>query len=136
DYFCVMAITDRQAPRQKNLSVLLVPWGTPGLVITDLDMIAGSRKRSIILDDVHVTVSARFGQEGDGWRAFTQSGGREFGPVGIGVIERDLGVLEHFLEYMRTAVWAGAPLSRDPGRRAALARLWADGEWERLGRER
>jgi alkylation response protein AidB-like acyl-CoA dehydrogenase len=136
DYFCVMAITDPAGARQKNLSVILVPWGTPGITVTDLNMIAGSRKRTIILDDVRVPVSARFGREGDGWTAFTASGGREFGPVGIGVVERDLWVLDHFVEYGRTAVQSGAPLSRDPHRRAALARAWIEGEWERLARER
>src|SRR3972149_1761121 len=71
EYLFFLAITDPKAPRRQNLSVFLVPFGLPGITMTDHDMIAGSRKRTIIFQDVRAPASSLIGNEGDGWTGFT-----------------------------------------------------------------
>jgi len=136
EYFFALAVTDAQAARRENLSAFLVPSGLPGITMTDLDMIAGSKKRTIIFEDVRVPASQIVGQEGDGWTAFTV-GLQEALSVGIGPdLDRGGRVLEQLLEYCRSTQRDGQPLSSQPDVRDLLTRIYVDFQVQRLFRLR
>jgi alkylation response protein AidB-like acyl-CoA dehydrogenase len=126
DQFFWMGITNPDRPRRENLSVLLVPADLPGISMTDLDMIAGSRKRLITFEDVRVPVTQLIGTEGDGWTAFNV-GLREALSVGIGPgLDRGDKVFELFLQHCRETAFDGEPLSARPQVRDELARMYVE----------
>jgi alkylation response protein AidB-like acyl-CoA dehydrogenase len=139
DQMFVLAQTDPGGKRNENLSVFIVPSDTPGIQVTSLDMIAGSVKRTITLENVRVPVGNRIGKEGDGWPAFTTSmaGGQRFGPVGIGPMpDRDSYVLGRFFDYCRSAVRNGRRIAEEPAARHELTRLWMAARANELLRRR
>jgi 3-oxocholest-4-en-26-oyl-CoA dehydrogenase alpha subunit len=72
--------TDPAATRQQGLSILLVPIETPGIAVYPLrtmqndppaplgTIYGDARTNRVTFDKVRVPVSARLGDEGDGWR--------------------------------------------------------------------
>jgi alkylation response protein AidB-like acyl-CoA dehydrogenase len=138
DQFFCLARTDPDGERAKNLSVFVVPSGVGGVTITDLDMIAGSRKRTIVLEDVVVPAANRVGREGDGWAAFNSMfAGARFGQVGLGPNQdRDLDVFAMLLAYARTERSAGQRLIEKHGPREAMTKAWMEAQIQRLLRQR
>ncbi len=136
DYLFVLAVTDPQGARRENLSAFLVPAGLPGITMTDMEMIAGSRKLTIIFDDVRVAASQLVGREGDGWTTFT-TGLHGALTVGIGPgLDRDGRVLEQLLEYCKGAEHDGTLLSSRPHAQDVLTRIYIDFQVQRLLRLR
>ncbi|MGB2694451.1 MAG: acyl-CoA dehydrogenase family protein, partial [Dehalococcoidia bacterium] len=136
DYFYFLAVTDPKGARRENLSVFLIPSGLPGVTITDMDMIAGSKKRTIIFQDVRVPASCLLGREGDGWTGFT-TGLQEAMSVGIGPnLDRDARVVEQLIEYCRDTEVGGERLSTDPDAQDALVRAYIGFQVQRLFRLR
>jgi alkylation response protein AidB-like acyl-CoA dehydrogenase len=65
----LLARTDQDAPRYKNLSLLLLDMKAPGVTISPIMQISGSMHFSeTTFDDVFVADQDRVGAEGDGWR--------------------------------------------------------------------
>jgi alkylation response protein AidB-like acyl-CoA dehydrogenase len=132
DWLFYLAITNPNAPRRENLSAFLVPADSPGITMTDLDMIAGSKKRTMIFDGVRVPASHMIGREGDGWRAFSSG---LFGALTVGIgpyMDRDMRVFDTLLSHCREEPSTPAgPLSR-----AALAQAYVEAQVQRLLRLR
>lgn len=136
DYLMYLAITDPDAPRRQNLSAFLVPADLPGITVTDQDMIAGSKKRTIIFDGVRVPADQLIGKEGDGWTAFTAGlEGALTLAIGPG-LDRDEQVIRRLLDYCRSAEHDGAPLSSQPHVRELLTQIYVDFQVQRLFRLR
>jgi alkylation response protein AidB-like acyl-CoA dehydrogenase len=132
DWLFYLAITHPNAPRRQNLSAFLVPADSPGITMTDLDMIAGSKKRTMIFDNVRVPASNMIGREGDGWRAFSSG---LFGALTVGIgpyMDRDLRVFEKLIAYCH----GGTNLPEDPLADDALAQAYVDAQVQRLLRLR
>jgi alkylation response protein AidB-like acyl-CoA dehydrogenase len=132
DRLFVLAVTDPQGARRENLSAFLVPYGAPGIIMTDMDMIAGSKKRTVIFEDARVPASQRIGAEGDGWRAFEMS---LHGALSVGIgpgLDRAFGVLDQLIEYCKTARAGAAPLSSDTDVQDALMRAYVALSVQRL----
>lgn len=65
----LLARTDEQAPRYKNLSMLLLDMHAPGVTISPIKQISGSQHFSeTFFEDVFVSADDLVGGEGDGWR--------------------------------------------------------------------
>lgn len=65
----VLAQTDRDAPRYKNLSMFLVNMDQPGVVVNDIKQISGAvHFAEVQFDDVFVSDEDRVGAEGEGWK--------------------------------------------------------------------
>lgn len=65
----LLARTDHSAPRYKNLSLLLLDMRAPGVSISPIRQISGSRHFSeTSFDEVFVADEDRVGADGDGWR--------------------------------------------------------------------
>lgn len=136
DYFFFLAVTDTEGARRENLSAFFVPFGLPGVTITDMDMIAGSKKRTIMFEDVRVPALHLLGREGDGWTAFT-TGLEKAMSVGVGPnLDRDGRVLDQLLDYCRNEERSGRWLSGNPAVRDALARAYVGFQVQRLFRLR
>ncbi|MEX2158477.1 MAG: acyl-CoA dehydrogenase family protein [Dehalococcoidia bacterium] len=131
DSMFMLAITDPQAPRRENLSAFITPADLPGMTVTHLDMLAGSRKCTIIFEDARVPAGCLIGKEGDGWLAFNSGMSGAF-TVGIGpYLNRDERVIEQVLEFCRSA-----SISADPDVQDALARIYVDFQVQRMLRLR
>ncbi|MDZ4278966.1 MAG: acyl-CoA dehydrogenase family protein [Dehalococcoidia bacterium] len=136
DYLFFMAVTDPQGARRRNLSTFLVPIDAPGITITDMDLIAGSKKRTMIFQDVRVPVSHMVGREGEGWTAFSV-GLHGALTVGIGPsLDRDEHVIAQLIEYCKTAHVDGERLSSRPDVRDVLTQAYVDFHMQRLLRLR
>lgn len=57
--------------RHSGISLFLIPIDTPGITIRALITQGDERTNEVFLDDVHVPVQARVGEEDDGWRIIT-----------------------------------------------------------------
>jgi len=65
----VLARSDEEAPRYRNLSLLLLDMNAPGIHISPILQISGSQHFSeTSFDDVFVEQRDLVGEEGDGWR--------------------------------------------------------------------
>jgi alkylation response protein AidB-like acyl-CoA dehydrogenase len=127
DYYFVLAISNPERPRRENLSAFLVPPDLPGITMTDLDMMAGSLKRTIMFEDVRVPATQRIGEEGQGWMVFNTS---LHGALTVGVgpgLDRAYDVFERLLEYCREH-----GLGAEPHVQEALTRAYVDLQVQRL----
>lgn len=127
DYFFVLAISNPDRPRRENLSAFLVPPDLPGITMTDLDMMAGSRKRTIIFQDVRVPAAQRVGEEGQGWTVFNTS---LHGALTVGIgpgLDRAFDVFDRLLAYCK-----GRSLSEQAHVQDALVRSYIDLQVQRL----
>lgn len=69
DMGILIARTDPDAPKHKGISYFAVPMDTPGLSMTPIiDMTTAHSFNQVFFDDMRLPVSARIGEEGDGWR--------------------------------------------------------------------
>jgi len=131
DQMFFLAITDPNAPRRENLSAFILPAGVPGMTVTHLDMIAGSRKCTMIFEDARVPADCIIGKEGDGWLAFNSGMAGAF-TVGIGPhLDRDADVLAKLIEYCRDTSLSGRPDVQD-----ILTRIYVDFQVQRVLRLR
>jgi alkylation response protein AidB-like acyl-CoA dehydrogenase len=65
----LLARSDDQAPRYKNLSLLLLDMNAPGITISPIRQISGSQHFSeTFFEDVFVAEEDLVGAEGEGWR--------------------------------------------------------------------
>jgi hypothetical protein len=125
DYIWLACRTDREAPRHKGLSILIVDTTDPGYSWTPIITHDGAHHvNATYYADVRVPVSRLVGVENGGWRLITEQLNHErvmLGPAGrIGVLCR------------RVRDWAagtagpdGRPLLRQDDVRRALARASA-----------
>lgn len=68
DYIFVLAVTDPDAPRYRNLSMFLVDMRAEGVAVDDIRQISGAvHFAETQLDEVFVADSDRVGAEGEGW---------------------------------------------------------------------
>ncbi len=69
DMGILIARTDPDAPKHKGISYFACPMDAPGLSMTPIvDMTTAHSFNQVFFDDVRLPVSARIGEEGDGWR--------------------------------------------------------------------
>jgi 3-oxocholest-4-en-26-oyl-CoA dehydrogenase alpha subunit len=71
DYIWLAARTDVDAPKHKGISILAVPTSSAGFSWLPIVTVGGTVTTATYYDDVHVPVSARIGQENEGWRMIT-----------------------------------------------------------------
>jgi alkylation response protein AidB-like acyl-CoA dehydrogenase len=78
----LLAKTDESAPRYRNLSMLLLDMGSPGVSLSPIRQISGSQHfTETFFDDVFVAENDVLGAEGDGWKMAMAVLGNERGPV-------------------------------------------------------
>src|SRR5690606_13229355 len=76
----VLAQTQADAPRYRNLSMLLVDLDQPGVTVDDIKQISGAvHFAEVQFDDVFVADGDRVGADGDGWKVAMRVLGDERG---------------------------------------------------------
>ncbi|MEO6085913.1 MAG: acyl-CoA dehydrogenase family protein [Umezawaea sp.] len=71
DYVWLACRTDREAPRHKGLSMVIVPTDAPGFSWTPVRTMAGPTTSATYYQDVRVPVANRVGEENKGWKLIT-----------------------------------------------------------------
>jgi alkylation response protein AidB-like acyl-CoA dehydrogenase len=70
---CWLAVrTDPSKPRQKGLSVIIVPMDTPGVFVTPLNLFNDHDGGTIVFDSVRVRADNLIGEPDNGWRVITR----------------------------------------------------------------
>ena len=113
--------TSDPARGSHGISAFLIPRGTPGFSVAQhLDKLGlrGSATNELVFDGVELPADAQLGREGEGLSIALGAlmGGR------IGIASCALGVAQAGFDQLRAAVGQRP----DDGRRARLARAWAD----------
>jgi len=68
-YGILLARTDPEAPKHKGISYFVCPMDLPGITITPIIDMTGSRSfNQVFLDDVRIPADLLVGRENDGWR--------------------------------------------------------------------
>src|SRR5437870_3249771 len=71
DFVWLAVRTDRDAPKHKGISIILVPTSSPGFTITPIITVGSIVTTATYYDDVRVPVANLVGAENDGWRMIT-----------------------------------------------------------------
>jgi acyl-CoA dehydrogenase len=67
EYVVVAVRTDKDAPRHRGISLVIVPHGTPGLSYSPLWGMGDIRTNAVVLDDVRVPRANVIGSPNEGW---------------------------------------------------------------------
>jgi len=71
DYVWLAVRTDPDAPKHKGISILIVPTTAEGFSLSPIRIVGGGRTNMTFYDNVRVPVSARVGDENEGWKLIT-----------------------------------------------------------------
>jgi 3-oxocholest-4-en-26-oyl-CoA dehydrogenase alpha subunit len=72
DYIWLATRTDRDAPKHKGITLLIVDTRQPGFAWTPIVTVSGVTTTATYYSDVRVPVANRVGAENDGWRYITE----------------------------------------------------------------
>ncbi|TML66921.1 MAG: acyl-CoA dehydrogenase [Actinobacteria bacterium] len=91
DYVWLAVRTNPEAKKHKGISLLVVPMDTPGIKVLPIQVMGESDINQVFYEDVRVPVTARIGEENEGWKLITSQLNRERVTLcSSGVIERSL----------------------------------------------
>jgi alkylation response protein AidB-like acyl-CoA dehydrogenase len=128
DMCLLLARTDREAPRHRGISCLLVSMKSPGVTVRPIVLADGDPETcEVFWDNVEVPASHMLGQPGQGWVVAMTTFSYERGPADIGFIASYKKIL-HTVEQL--AVERG--VIDDPELRKDLARAYVRLEGLRL----
>ena len=128
DWCVLLARTDREAPKHRGISCLLLDAKSPGVTIRPLRISDGEPETcEMFFDEVEVPADQRIGEEGEGWRIAMTVLAYERGPADIGLIATFQTTLRQL-----EARAAARGLAGDPEVRKAIARVYVIGEALRL----
>jgi alkylation response protein AidB-like acyl-CoA dehydrogenase len=118
EWLFLLVRTDPQAPKQRGISILLLPLDTPGVEVRTIpDIVGEGAFAEIFFTDVRVPASARLGPENGGWPIVRRS--LQFERVGAARWERAALVLDLLAE---RAAEEGRLADADVARRFGEAR--------------
>ncbi|HZQ38009.1 MAG TPA: acyl-CoA dehydrogenase family protein, partial [Dehalococcoidia bacterium] len=126
----LMARTDPTLPKHRGISIFLVPMDTPGITVTPLWTIVGTRTNMVYLDDVRVHRSALLGELNRGW--YIGSAALNLGRGGAGRYHENVEAFEGILDYVRETRLNGHRLADEPAVRERLAELYCEAQVARL----
>ena len=88
DYYWMLAVTDPDAPRHRNMGAFFFPGDLPGLTIQKLDMLIRGSQNMVYLDNVRIPAEYLIGGDNQGWQVMQATAEVEHGGSGS-VVERD-----------------------------------------------
>jgi alkylation response protein AidB-like acyl-CoA dehydrogenase len=110
DVLLVVARTSADADQAKGLTLFLVPSGTGGLSVTQLDTIAQDRQCEVILDGVSVPAASVLGQIGEGWPILQRALERATAGKCAEMLGGAEAVLDMTVEYVKGRTQFGRPV--------------------------
>jgi alkylation response protein AidB-like acyl-CoA dehydrogenase len=122
DWIFLLVRTDPTAKRSRGLTLLLADMKTPGISVEPILAMDGHHSfNEIFLDNVHIPVKNRIGEENLGWEvAKAISNFERSGVLPVGSIQREL---EDLINYCKETRSRGGRLINDPLVRNGLANL-------------
>jgi alkylation response protein AidB-like acyl-CoA dehydrogenase len=118
----VLARTDREAPRHRGISYLLVPMDQPGIEIRPIEQITGdSEFNEVFFDGARTSSDLVVGEVNGGWRVAMGTLAFERGALTLG---QQLSFVNEWHEIVRRASDAGR--ASDPVLRQRLAQAWVE----------
>jgi alkylation response protein AidB-like acyl-CoA dehydrogenase len=110
------------ANKHDGITCLLVHMKSPGLQVRPIVNMAGSSEfAEVFLNDVHVPVDQRLGEEGRGWEVTVNALANE--RSSISEVEELLRRLDDLKALARSCTRGGQPVLRDPELRRRIARM-------------
>jgi alkylation response protein AidB-like acyl-CoA dehydrogenase len=123
DWMFALVRTDREAPKHKGISFLMIDMHSPGIEVRPIVQINGDAGfAEVFLTDVRVPVENLVGNENDGWRVAMTTLGFERG-TGLGAHVRFSRDLQELVRIVKAVGLADDPLVRD-----RVARLYVETE--------
>ncbi len=118
----VLARTDRDAPRHRGISYLLVPMDQPGIEIRPIEQITGdSEFNEVFFDGARTPADHVVGEVNGGWRVAMGTLAFERGALTLG---QQLSFVNEWHEIVRRASASGR--ASDPVLRQRLAQAWVE----------
>jgi alkylation response protein AidB-like acyl-CoA dehydrogenase len=133
DYGVLLARTDRNAPRHKGISCLIVDMRSRGVEVRPLRQITGSSHFSeVFLSDVCVPCENLIGAENDGWKVAMAALAFERGGNSLARITRYQMAFRKLVKTLSKLNMDGRPMIADHGIRHRLGIAWAEIEVQRI----
>ena len=110
-YFGPM-LTDKEAPRHRNLGFFIIPYPTPGLTFKRMRLVHGEGQCFIYLGDVRVPADHLVGGDHQGWQVMGTALEQEHGGQGPS-FHRDAPI-DNILSYMQQHLKEGKSPGGDP----------------------
>ncbi|MGW9266241.1 acyl-CoA dehydrogenase family protein [Gordonia terrae] len=131
DYIWLAVRTDRDAPKHKGISILIVDTSDPGFTWTPIITADGAHHvNATYYQDVRVPVSMRVGDEGGGWKLITTQLNHE--RVMLGPAGRIDGLAARVRAWAQRPGPDGTVIAKHPDVRRALATIDAYGRINEL----
>ncbi|WHU47854.1 acyl-CoA dehydrogenase family protein [Gordonia sp. L191] len=122
DYIWLAVRTDKNAPKHKGISILIVDTTDPGYSWTPIITADGAHHvNATYYNDVRVPVSMSVGEEGGGWRLITTQLNHE--RVMLGPAGRIEGLAARVRRWAQRPGADGVPIAEHPDVRRTLARI-------------
>ena len=122
DYIWLAVRTDREAPKHKGISILIVDTTDPGFSWTPIITADGAHHvNATYYNDVKVPVSMRVGEEGGGWKLITTQLNHE--RVMLGPAGRIDGIAARIRDWARRPGPDGSPIIENTDVRRTLAQI-------------
>jgi alkylation response protein AidB-like acyl-CoA dehydrogenase len=120
DWCFVLCRTDRDAPKHKGISYLLVPMSAPGITVVPIRQITGTAEfNEVFFDNVRIPATQIVGAVNDGWKVAMGTLAFERGALTLGqqmAFQREYG---HIVDAAKAnGTWD------DPATRQTLSDLW------------
>ncbi len=131
DYIWLAVRTDKDAPKHKGISILIVDTKDPGFSWTPIITADGAHHvNATYYQDVKVPVTMRVGEEGDGWKLITTQLNHE--RVMLGPAGRIDGLAARLRAWTQRPGPDGTVIAKHPDVRRALATIDAYGRINEL----
>ncbi len=131
EYVWLAVRTDPDAPKHKGISILIVPTAAEGFSLSPIHIVGGGRTNATFYDDVRVPVTARVGEENEGWKLITtQLNHERVALCNAGVVYRHLHDVRRFAA--DTTLANGARVIDQEWVQLSLARVAARVEFLKL----
>ncbi len=129
DWCFILVRTDRNAPKRRGISYLLMDMRSPGIIVRPIKQATGAAEFcELFLNDVEVPVANRLGPENQGWQVAQTTLASERGVSILELAERlHRNGLQHLIAC--AAGWAtddGSPVLADPAVREQLAGFYGE----------
>jgi len=123
EWMFALVRTDREAPKHRGISFVMIDMSSPGIEVRPIVQINGDAGfAEVFLTDVSVPVANLIGAENDGWRVAMTTLGFERG-TGLGAHVRFSKDLQELVALVKAAGLADDPIVRDQ-----VARLYTETE--------
>ena len=115
DWCFVLCRTDRDAPKHKGISYLLVPMSAPGITVVPIRQITGTAEfNEVFFDNVRIPATQIVGAVNDGWKVAMGTLAFERGALTLGQQMAFTREFEHLLDAAKN----------EPATRQMLSDLW------------